>query len=356
MIPLDRYDRQIRVPGVGLSGQRRIQSSSVLVVGSGGLGSPVLTYLCSAGVGRMGLVDFDVVEISNLPRQSLHSDATIGRPKVESAINSLKKFATGTSFVSYPTSFDSASWKDIMEAGWDLAIDTTDGLRARYALTDACYLHGIPLLWASVYQFYGQVGISAANSDLACYRCLFPTPPPPELAPNCSEAGVLGPVCGTIGSLEATEALKLLTGFDSPLRNGILDVNLIQMTFSLHPVSKNPDCALCGSSRTINTVVDIPDSCSLFQKISTPTVSSPEDLMDPLVIDIREKWQFDGGHIEGAINCSAESVIDSVRGINRSILVYCDIGRESSQIVADLLANGHDAYSLKGGWDAFTRR
>jgi molybdopterin/thiamine biosynthesis adenylyltransferase len=251
---LIRYARNIKLPQVGLDGQLKIKAASVLIVGLGGLGSPVALYLAAAGVGRLGLADPDRVELSNLQRQVLHTTDGIGKPKCDSARERLHELNPEISLDPIPQAVTAANAWQIFH-GYDLIVDATDNLVSRYLLNDACFLTNKILIHGSIYRFEGQVSIFDGHQG-ACYRCVFPTPPPPEVTPNGSESGVMGILPGMIGLIQATETLKLILGIPSPLLGSLLIYNALRLTFQLIQTRKNETCPLCGRHPSITSLIE----------------------------------------------------------------------------------------------------
>ncbi|MEP6797033.1 MAG: molybdopterin-synthase adenylyltransferase MoeB, partial [Lapillicoccus sp.] len=259
-----RYSRHILLPDVGMAGQERLAGARVLVVGAGGLGSPALLYLAAAGVGTLGIVDADVVETSNLQRQVVHSDADVGRLKTESAAETVAAVNPHVTVVRHDVRLDSGNALEVLR-GYDIVLDGTDNFPTRYLVGDACALLGIPHVWGSIYRFDGQVSVWWAGHG-PCYRCVFPQPPPPGAVPSCAEGGVLGVLCAAIGSVQATEAVKLILGIGEPLLGRLLVHDALRMTWDTLPVRRDPGCAVCGDdpSITVDTgLVDYDAFCGL---------------------------------------------------------------------------------------------
>src|SRR5512143_4369452 len=256
-----RYSRHLLVPEVGLGGQRKLKAASVLIVGTGGLGSPVALYLAAAGVGRIGLVDYDVVDRTNLQRQVIHGTSTVGKLKVESARARLLDLNPDIQVDIYNQVFTSENAMQIA-APYDLIVDGSDNFPTRYLTNDLCVLTGIPNVYGSVYRFEGQVSVFDARRG-PCYRCLFPEPPPPGLVPSCAESGVLGVLPGTIGTLQATEALKLILGIGDPLIGRLLLYNALDMSFDFVKLKKNPKCRVCGPDADIKEPIDYEAFCGV---------------------------------------------------------------------------------------------
>ncbi|MCD4685867.1 MAG: molybdopterin-synthase adenylyltransferase MoeB, partial [Anaerolineae bacterium] len=249
-----RYARHIILPQVGAEGQRKLKAARVCVVGTGGLGSPISMYLAAAGIGRIGLVDFDVVDVTNLQRQIVHGDDTLGVPKVESAARRLRSLNPHIQIDRYPAPLTSHNALDIL-AGYDVIVDGTDNFPTRYLLNDAAVMLGKPLVYGSIYRFEGQVSVFGMP-DGPCYRCLLPQPPPPDLVPSCAEAGVFGVLPGTIGTLQTTEVIKLILGIGESLIGRLLIYDALDMSFDLITLPKRPACPMCGAQPTITELID----------------------------------------------------------------------------------------------------
>ena len=255
-----RYSRHIIMGQVGSLGQRKLMNAKVLIIGAGGLGSPSAVYLALAGVGTIGIVDFDVVEVSNLQRQILHHNADVGRPKVVSAQDSLHAYNPDVNVVVHETRISSENAVEIIEQ-YDIVINGADNFPSRYLVNDACYLLGKPLVDGSILIFDGQATVFIPGSG--CYRCLFPTPPPPGMVPNCAEAGVLGALTGLVGSIQATEALKLILGIGESLKSRLLLIDALAMDFREVRMKRNPACPLCGENPTVTGLIDYEMFCGL---------------------------------------------------------------------------------------------
>ena len=250
---VNRYSRHIIMPQVGSGGQRKLLQSKILIVGAGGLGSPAAVYLALAGVGTIGVVDFDVVDVSNLQRQILHQTADVGRPKVTSALETIKAYNPGTNVVLHETWLTSENAMEIIPQ-YDLVVSGADNFPSRYLINDACYLAGKPLVDGSILIFDGQATVYVPGQG--CYRCLFPSPPPPGMVPNCAEAGVLGALTGLVGSIQAVEALKLVLGIGESLTSRLLLIDALSMDFRQVRIPKNPQCPLCGENPTVTELID----------------------------------------------------------------------------------------------------
>jgi molybdopterin/thiamine biosynthesis adenylyltransferase/rhodanese-related sulfurtransferase len=259
---LARYSRHLLIPEVGIAGQERLLEANILLIGAGGLGSPAGLYLAAAGVGRIGIVDDDTVDASNLQRQVLHSTAELGERKAESARRTLQELNPDVEVVTYEERLSSENVDRILSEGWELVVDGADNFPTRYLLNDASVWHGIPVVHGSIYRFEGQATVFKPYEG-PCYRCLFPQPPPPELAPSCAEGGVLGVLPGVIGSLQANEALKLALDIGEPLVGRLLLFDALTTTFSEVSVRRDPDCPVCGENPTITEYIDYADFCGV---------------------------------------------------------------------------------------------
>ena len=257
---VNRYSRHIIMGDVGSRGQRNLLQSKALIIGAGGLGSPPAIYLTLAGVGTIGIVDFDVVEISNLQRQILHHTKDIGRPKLESAKDNLKAYNPDVNVVMHEERLESHNARDIIRQ-YDLVINGADNFATRYLVNDACYLEGKPLVDGSILIFDGQSTVFVPGEG--CYRCLFPSPPPPGMVPNCAEAGVLGALTGLVGSIQATEALKLILGIGDSLSSRLLLIDALSMSFREVKLKRNPSCPLCGDNPTVTELIDYEIFCGV---------------------------------------------------------------------------------------------
>jgi len=267
---VQRYSRHIILPNVGGAGQRKLLDSKVLVIGAGGLGSPILLYLAAAGIGTIGIVDFDKVDTSNLQRQILHTDADVDRPKVESALDHLRALNPTIEIIGHDTLLNADNVMDIMEP-YDVVIDGTDNFPVRYLVNDATQFLGKPLVYGSIYQWDGQATVFMPGQDAPCYRCLFPQPPPPGTVPSCAEGGVFGALPGIVGSIQATEAVKLITGKGDPLIGRLLIFDALEMDFQTVRVRWDADCPVCGKEPSITELIDYEAFCGL-----TPGQAPPE--------------------------------------------------------------------------------
>ncbi|WP_025409746.1 molybdopterin-synthase adenylyltransferase MoeB [Gemmatirosa kalamazoonensis] len=352
-----RYARQITLPNVGAEGQRRLKHARVLLVGAGGLGSPAALYLAAAGVGTLGLVDFDVVDASNLHRQILHGTAAIGTPKLDSARARLADVNPHVCVETHETRLTSANAMEILR-DYDVVVDGTDNFATRYLVNDACVLLGKPNVHGAIFQFEGQASVFC-TPDGPCYRCLFPEPPPPGLVPSCAEGGVLGVLPGLVGTIQATETLKLVLGLGDPLVGRLLLVDALGMSFRTVRVPRDPACRACGT-REITTLIDYDAYCG------TPMPNQDDDALeitpqelaarraagaDLDLIDVREPHEWAEGRIAGARHIPLGTLAGAIPSIDgsREVVVYCRSGVRSLHAVHQLRAAGIPAVSLAGG-------
>ena len=363
-----RYSRHLMLPEVGLDGQRRLKAGSVLVVGAGGLGSPLALYLAAAGVGRIGLVDFDRVDESNLQRQILHGTASIGRSKLESARDRLADMNPHVKIELHETRLARENAFEILQP-YDVIADGTDNFPTRYLVNDACVLLGKPNVHGSIFRFDGQVSVFDARHG-PCYRCLYPQPPPPGLVPSCAEGGVLGVLPGVIGVLQGIEAIKLLLGIGEPLVGRLLLFEALSMSFRELALRKDPACPLCGERATIRELVDYEQFCGIAPAAAgngaaDQTEITPQELRalreqgaDLLILDVREPHEHAIARIEGAQLVPLQSVPSRVGEIDSSktVVLYCHHGMRS-RMALDFLARAgfHKLKNLRGGIDAWSR-
>lgn len=359
---LARYNRHIIIPEFGLAAQQKLKAAKVLVVGSGGLGSPVLLYLAAAGVGTIGIVDFDVVDDSNLQRQVLFGVDEIGKPKVEAAKQRLEALNPHINFVLYNTQLTSQNAPDIIK-DYDVVADGTDNFPTRYLVNDACVLLGKPNIYASIFQFEGQVSVfnyRNANGDLGPnYRDLYPTPPPPGLVPSCAEGGVLGVLPGIIGSLQALEVIKVITGVGEPLAGRFYIFDALNFESRTFNISRRDDNPLNGKNPTITQLIDYEQFCgvkAVEKPVKEITAKELYDLQvkgEPFqLIDVREPYEYDIVNI-GAELIPLATVADNAAKINKDhkVIVHCKMGGRSAKAIRDLEEKfGFDnLYNLKGG-------
>ena len=356
-----RYSRHVIIPDVGLTGQRRLKNARVLLVGAGGLGSPLALYLAAAGVGTLGLVDFDVVDLTNLQRQILHGTKDVGRSKLDSATEHIRDVNPHVHVERFETRLSSANALDILR-DFDVVVDGTDNFPTRYLTNDACVLLGKPNVYGSIFRFEGQASVFAI-ADGPCYRCLFPEPPPPGLVPSCAEGGVLGVLPGLIGTIQATETIKLLLGIGEPLVGRLLLVDALATRFHTVKLRRDPACPACGT-RTIRELVDYEEFCGIrsaeAQHLAdaVPEIT-PIELAERLrrgddidLIDVREPHEWEIARIAGArlIPLATIAEAQSTFDDTREIVVHCKGGVRSAKAVRQLRAAGfHRIWSLAGG-------
>ena len=356
---LVRYNRHILLPQVGEDGQRILKKSRVLLVGAGGLGSPAALYLAAAGVGTIGIVDFDSVDLSNLQRQILHGSSAIGSSKISSAVDRLRDINPNVHIEPYETRLTSDNALDIAR-GYDLIVDGTDNFATRYLVNDTAVLLGIPNVYGSVYRFEGQASVFAAPNG-PCYRCLFREPPPPDVVPSCAEAGVLGVVPGLIGTIQATEALKMLLGLGDTLVGRLLLIDVTRMTFRTMALRKDPECPACGTHE-IRELIDYDEFCSGAQSNIVATDVQeilPKQLAERLrrgdeleVIDVREPYEWQLGHIPGARLVPLDDIPAEIARLDkrRETVLYCKVGARSMYAARQLADAGvREVRNLSGG-------
>ena len=365
---LARYSRHLILPEVGEEGQRKLKAARVLCVGTGGLGSPLALYLAAAGVGTLGLVDFDVVDASNLQRQIIHSTADIGRKKLDSAAEKLKALNPDVNVVKHDTMLSSANALDILK-DYDVIADGTDNFPTRYLVNDACVLLGKPNAYGSIFRFEGQASVFATK-DGPCYRCLYPEPPPPGLVPSCAEGGVLGILPGLIGVIQATETIKLILGKGSTLAGRLLLVDALTMSFRELKLRKNPECPVCGEHPTVTKLIDYQQFCGIAPAakeeqavkngIPQITVTELKQRIDAgedlFILDVREPFEYQIANIGGTLIPQGE-VPQRLAEIDRDreIIVQCKSGGRSQRIAEFLMQAGYPkVVNLSGGITAWS--
>ena len=367
---LSRYSRHLILPEVGVEGQRKLKGARVLAVGTGGLGSPLALYLAAAGVGTLGLVDFDVVDASNLQRQIIHSTADIGRKKLDSAEEKLKALNPNLNVVKHDTLLSSANALDILK-DYDVVADGTDNFPTRYLVNDACVLLGKPNAYGSIFRFEGQASVFAAK-DGPCYRCLYPEPPPPGLVPSCAEGGVLGILPGLVGVIQATEVIKLILGKGEPLIGRLLLVDALNMRFRELKMRKNPECPVCGAHPTVTKLIDYQQFCGIAPETKEDqTVKngipqlSVKDLKqrldsgeDVYILDVREPFEYQIANIGGKLipqNDVPQRLAEIPR--DREIVVHCKMGGRSQKIAEYLHQSGYPRVTnVSGGIIAWSEQ
>ncbi len=360
---LSRYSRHLILPEVGMEGQRKLKAAKVLCVGTGGLGSPLAFYLAAAGIGTLGLVDFDVVDASNLQRQIIHSTKDIGRKKLDSAGEKLNALNPALNIVKHDTMLSSANALEILK-DYDIVADGTDNFPTRYLVNDACVLLGKPNVYGSIFRFEGQASVFATEQG-PCYRCLYPEPPPPGLVPSCAEGGVLGILPGLVGVIQATEAIKLILGNGEPLIGRLLLVDALNMRFRELKLRKNPECPVCGAHPTVTKLIDYQQFCGIVPEtqqekdvkngIPQITVKELKRRLDAgedvQLIDVREPYEYQIAQIGGKL-IPQNDVPQRLAEIdpNREVVVHCRSGARSQRIAELLKQNGYpQVVNLAGG-------
>jgi adenylyltransferase/sulfurtransferase len=355
-----RYSRHLVLPEIGLEGQRAIKAAKVLCVGAGGLGSPVSMYLAAAGVGTLGIVDYDVVDFSNLQRQILHMTRDVGRPKIESACERLRAINPEVRLEAHAFALSRANAIDLVSR-YDMVVDGSDNFATRYLANDACVLTRRPYVYGSIFRFEGQASVFATEKG-PCYRCLYPEPPPPGLVPSCAEGGVLGVVPGIIGTIQATEALKLVLETGDPLIGRMLILDALAMKFREIRLERDPECPVCGDDPSIRELQDYEQFCGT-KLPGEPAESadfdiSPEELRQalardraPLLLDVREPMEFQLSRLPAALLIPLADLPEKLGDIDgtRDVVVYCHHGIRSVRATLFLQGAGFRARNLKGG-------
>ena len=362
-----RYSRHMIIPEVASDGQKRLKNSRVLAVGAGGLGSPTLLYLAAAGVGTLGIVDFDVVDESNLQRQIIHGQSDIGRSKAESARDSVKEINPNVEVILHQTRLDSSNVMEVF-AQYDLIVDGTDNFATRYMVNDAAFLLGKPYVWGSIFRFDGQASVfwpTAPGDTAPCYRCLYPEPPPPGMVPSCAEGGVLGVLCASIGAIQTTEAIKLLTGIGEPLVGSLMVYDALDMDYRKIRVRKDPECPLCGKNPTITGLIDYEAFCGTVSEAaqlaaagSTILATELKAMMDAgedfLLVDVREPAEYEIVKIPGSVLIPKGEILDgsalATLPQDKQIILHCKSGVRSAEALAALKAAGlTNSVHVQGG-------
>ena len=372
-----RYSRHLIIPDVGMAGQKRLKNAKVLVIGAGGLGSPALLYLAAAGVGTIGIAEFDEVDESNLQRQVIHGQSDIGRPKGESARDSIKDVNPYVTVVLHDQRLDNDNVKQVFE-GYDLIIDGTDNFATRYMVNDAAYFLGIPYIWGSIYRFDGQASVFAPmlGDDLPCYRCLYPEPPPPGMVPSCAEGGVLGVLCASIGAIQGTEAIKLITGIGDPLAGSLMIYDALEMEYRKLKVRKDPNCALCGDNPTVTDLIDYDTFCGAVSDAAADAAAGAtisvvelermlkeraEGSRDFALVDVREPNEYDINKIPASVLIPKGEILNGHAfeqlPQDKQVVLYCKTGVRSAEALAVLKGAGYsDAVHVGGGVSAWVNQ
>ncbi len=355
-----RYSRHLIIPDVGMEGQRRLKNAKVLAVGAGGLGSPALMYLAAAGVGTLGIVDFDVVDETNLQRQIIHGQHDIGRPKARSAAETVREINPYVEVLLHEERLDSGNALRIL-AGYDLIVDGTDNFATRYLVNDACVLLRKPYVWGSIYRFDGQASVFWAEHG-PCYRCLYPEPPPPGMVPSCAEGGVLGVLCGTVGSIQVTEAVKVLTGIGEPLVGSLMVYDALAMEFRTVRAGKDPECPVCGKNPTITELIDYEEFCGVVspevgEAAANSAITAPElkamvdRAEDFLLVDVREPGEHEIVRIPGSTLIPLGTLPSRLHElpVDKPVVLYCKVGIRSAAALDLVQSAGLSATHLQGG-------
>jgi molybdopterin/thiamine biosynthesis adenylyltransferase/rhodanese-related sulfurtransferase len=363
-----RYSRHLILSEIGMEGQKRLKAARALCIGAGGLGSPVAMYLAAAGVGTLGIVDFDLVDFSNLQRQILHSTPDVGRSKLLSAKSRLNALNPDVNVVLHDAALDSTNAIGILQ-DYDVIVDGTDNFPTRYLVNDACVILGKPTAYGAIFRFEGQASVFATAGG-PCYRCLYPEPPPPGLVPTCAEAGVLGVLPGIIGTIQATETLKLILGIGETLAGRLIILDALRMKFRELKLKKDPECPVCGEHPTIRELIDYEEFCGLKRKDDAPAAPppdfhiAPEELKrrlasgdDLTLVDVREPQEYDIVRLPGAILMPLGELERRLSELDpsRELVVYCHKGIRSVRAVAYMRHVGLSrARNLVGGIDEWT--
>src|SRR3569833_123692 len=358
-----RYSRHLIIPDVGMAGQKRLKNAKVLCVGAGGLGSPALMYLAAAGVGTLGVIDFDIVDESNLQRQIIHGQSDVGSPKAESAAASIKEINPLVKVIVHNEPLSNDNVMDIF-SGYDLIVDGTDNFATRYMVNDAAVLLGKPYIWGSIYRFDGQASVFWAEHG-PCYRCLYPEPPPPGMVPSCAEGGVLGVLCASIGSIQVNEAIKVLSGIGEPLVGRLMIYDALEMTYRSVKVRKDPECPLCGKNPTITELVEdyeafcgaVSEEAADAAKDSTISATELKTMLasdDIFLVDVREPNEYEIVNIPGATLIPKGEFLsgDALEKLpqNKKVVLHCKSGARSAECLAIVKDAGFsDAVHLGGG-------
>jgi len=358
-----RYSRHLIIPDVGMTGQKRLKNAKVLCVGAGGLGSPALLYLAAAGVGTLGVIDFDVVDESNLQRQVIHGQSDVGRPKALSARDSIKEVNPYVTVIVHEEALTNDNVMEIF-SGYDLIVDGTDNFATRYMVNDACVLLGKPYVWGSIYRFDGQASVFW-SVHRPCYLCLYSGPPPPGMVPSCAEGGVLGVLCASIGSIQVTEAIKVLTGIGEPLVGRLMIYDALEMNYRTLNIKKDPDCAICGEHATITELIDYDAFCGAVSADaqeaaagSTITATELKAMLDRdddiFLIDVREPNEYEIVSIPGAVLIPKDQFMSGAAlerlPQDRRVVLHCKSGVRSAECLAVVKSAGFsDAVHVGGG-------
>ena len=366
-----RYSRHLIIPDVAMAGQQRLMNAKVLCVGAGGLGSPALMYLAAAGVGTIGIVEFDTVDESNLQRQIIHGQSDIGKSKAQSAKEKISEINPYVNVITHEVRLDNSNVKEIFSQ-YDIIVDGTDNFATRYLVNDACVLLKKPYVWGSIYRFDGQASVFWAEYG-PCYRCLYPEPPPPGMVPSCAEGGVLGVLCATIGSIQTTEAIKVITGVGEPMIGSLMIYDALEMSFRKIKVRKDPNCPLCGENPTQSDLLPdyeafcgvLSDAAEVAVKDSTISVTELASKIDAnegfYLIDVREPSEFEIVRIPGSHLIPKQGFLDgtvlATLPQDKPIILHCKSGVRSAECLAILKGAGFaDATHVAGGVIAWAKQ
>jgi adenylyltransferase/sulfurtransferase len=378
---IKRYSRHLILPEVGMEGQERLKAAKVLLIGSGGLGSPLALYLTAAGVGTIGMVEFDTVDFSNLQRQIIHFTTDVGKPKLQSAGEKIKALNPNVKFVPYETKITSDNALDIIK-DYDLVVDGTDNFPTRYLVNDACVMLKKPNVYGSIFRFEGMASVFAPHLGGPCYRCWYPEPPPPGMVPSCAEGGVLGVICGIIGNIQANEAVKLILGKGQPLMGRLLRFDALDMKFKEYKIPRDPNCPLCGPKPTITKLIDYLEFCGVGRgeaagssgdSIVTPqeTGLGPDDISvetlkhmrdrkeDFVLVDVRNPDEFAISEITGSVKLPLPDLPQRFQELpkDKLIVLHCKMGGRSARALGFLRGQGFKQLkNVAGGINAWAER
>jgi adenylyltransferase/sulfurtransferase len=380
---IKRYSRHLILPEVGIEGQERIKAAKVLLIGSGGLGSPLALYLTAAGVGTMGMVEFDTVDFSNLQRQIIHFTADVGKHKLKSAEEKLKAINPNLKFIPHPVKLTSENALDILK-DYDVVIDGTDNFPTRYLVNDACVMLKKPNVYGSIFRWEGMASVFAPHLGGPCYRCWYPEPPPPGLVPSCAEAGVLGVICGIIGNVQANEAVKLIIGKGTPLMGRLLRFDAMDMSFREYKIPRDPNCPVCGKHPTITALIDYNQFCGIGRgegagtsgdsiveqkdeqeklgpdDISVETLKKMRDAKeDFILVDVRNPDEFEISVIEGSVKLPLPDLPQRFKELpkDKLLVLHCKMGSRSMRALKFLRSQGYTKVkNVAGGINAWAER
>ncbi len=373
-----RYSRHLIIPDVGMAGQKRLKNAKVLVIGAGGLGSPALLYLAAAGVGTLGIAEFDEVDESNLQRQVIHGQSDIGKPKAESARESINEVNPLVNVIVHDERLENDNVLEIFK-DYDLIVDGTDNFATRYMVNDAAYFLNKPYVWGSIYRFDGQASVfwpTLEGADAPCYRCLYPEPPPPGMVPSCAEGGVLGVLCASIGSIQVNEAIKLLAGIGDPAVGKLVIYDALELEWRTLKVRKDPNCALCGENATVTELIDYETFCGAVSEEaseaaagSTISVTQLESMLkereegsrDFVLVDVREQNEYEINKIPGSVLIPKGEFLNGHAleqlSNDRQAVLYCKTGVRSAEALAVIKGAGFsDAVHVGGGVAAWVNQ